>query len=81
MKYRFLPKFVDELEVLPLEIQKKFQKQLKLLLSNIRYPSLCVKKYGGESDIWQARVDKNHRFYFRIENDCYIFTQIIKHPK
>jgi hypothetical protein len=32
-------------------------------------------------DLWQARVNRNWRFYFMIENDKYIIARIIPHPK
>lgn len=81
MKHIFSPYFIDELEKFPLHIQRKFQKQLLLLLRNIRHPSLHAKKYDESSGIWQARADRNIRFYFLIENDTYILLTIKKHPK
>ena len=48
---------------------------------NLHHPSLRAKKYDESKDRWQARVDKNWRFYFKIVNDAYIVTEIIPHPK
>ena len=81
MKYRFSENFAADLESFPETIQTKFWKQLKFLLSDIRHPSLRAKKYDESDDIWQARVDKNIRFYFLIESDAYILLNIKKHPK
>jgi hypothetical protein len=30
---------------------------------------------------WQARVNKNWRFYFNIVGDTYIIRDIVPHPK
>lgn len=81
MKSRFSKIFLEELDSFPILIEKKFQKQLRFLLSDIRYPSLRAKKYIEASGIWQARVDDNVRFYFKIEGDIYILINIKNHPK
>lgn len=62
--------------------QRKVAKQLEFLRNNLRHPSLNAKKYpeGGE-DVWQARVDRSHRFYFTIELDAYIILRVTPHPK
>ena len=80
MKHKFQRKFIDQLESFPLEIRNKFQKQLIFLLQDIRHPSLHAKKYNENDDIWQARVDRNVRFYFKIDDDVYIIFRITKHP-
>ena len=59
--------------------QRKFQKQITLLLRDIRHPSLRAKKYDEAQDIWQARVDDNARFYFKIIRDRYSLLDIKKH--
>jgi hypothetical protein len=33
------------------------------------------------NDLWQARVNRDWRFYFNIVNDTYIIRDIIPHPK
>lgn len=81
MKYRFSENFTADLGSFPEAIQKKFWKQLKFLLSDIRHPSLRAKKYNETNDVWQARVDQNIRFYFLIENNTYVLLDIKNHPK
>jgi plasmid maintenance system killer protein len=44
-------------------------------------PSLSVKKYDEAKDIWQARVNRNWRFYFSIVGDTYFIRDIVPHPK
>ena len=65
----------------PKEIQTAFDKQSRLLLQNLLHPSLRAKKYDEARDRWQARVTKDWRFYFLIQNDTYILQDITHHPK
>ena len=62
-------------------VQKAFDKQVRLLADNLLYPSLHARKYDETADVWQARVNKGWRFYFKIEQDTYIITRIVPHPK
>ena len=65
----------------PAKEKKAFNKQVRLLAGNL-HPSLRAKKYKVEGqDLWQARVSKGWRFYFKIEDDTYLITRIIPHPK
>ncbi|MEK7087576.1 MAG: hypothetical protein AAB958_02660 [Patescibacteria group bacterium] len=81
MKIKYYPGFKDSLRHFPKEIREKFYKQANYLLRNIRYPSLRAKKYDESRGIWQARIDKNIRFYFLIKDDTYILLDIRKHLK
>ncbi|MEO8649805.1 MAG: hypothetical protein ABI539_11625 [Acidobacteriota bacterium] len=62
-------------------VQKAVLKQLKLLESNIRHPSLHAKKFDETEDIWQARINKSWRFYFKIQSDTYRVIEMKAHPK
>ena len=55
MNLFFAPKFKKQYQKLPLNIQKKFTKQLKLLEENYRHPSLQTKKMGGVEH-FEARI-------------------------
>lgn len=81
MKVEYTPTFKSNFKKFPKEIRRKFYKQVDFLINNIRHPSLQTKKYGGEKNVWQARVDKNIRFYFSIKNDSYTLINIKNHPK
>jgi len=70
-----------DLDGLPPRLQDTVRKQLEILVNNIRHPSLQAKKYGGADDIWQGRVNRDYRFYFRIVGDEYRVQMIIPHPK
>ena len=45
------------------------------------HPSLCAKKYDEAREIWQARVNDDRRFYFKIVDDTYRLENLKKHPK
>ena len=79
MKASFTPHFQRNYQKLSKKIQAAFDKQLVYLLKNPRHPSLRVKKYDEGRNLWQARVTKNHRFYFEIKKDLYIFHEIDPH--
>ena len=81
MRLVYSERFLDALEECPAEVQNAFFKQSRLLLQNLRHPSLRAKKYDAAKDLWQARVTRGWRFYFRIEGDAYRLHTIIPHPK
>jgi mRNA interferase RelE/StbE len=54
---------------------------VKFLEQNLRHPSLRAKKYDESRGLWQARVSKDWRFYFLIQDDVYYIVDIIPHPK
>jgi len=47
----------------------------------LHHLSLRAKKYDEANDRWQARVDKDWRFYFTIVDDTYNILKLIPHPK
>ena len=81
MTLDFAPHFVRSYNKAPIQIQRTFDKQAVLLLENLHHPSLRAKKYSEAEDKWQARVNRNWRFFFKIVGDTYIITDIMPHPK
>jgi mRNA-degrading endonuclease RelE of RelBE toxin-antitoxin system len=81
MKVRWTAHFVRAYGKAPAEIQAAFLKQSSRLLRNLRHPSLRAKKYDDGKGWWQARVTKDWRFYFLIQDDTYILQDITRHPK
>jgi mRNA interferase RelE/StbE len=81
MKLDYTDRFIQSLDDAPPSIQKAFYKQSRLLVQNLRHPSLRAKKYDEARNIWQARVTRNWRFYFKIEADTYFLIEIIPHRK
>ncbi|HXQ24741.1 MAG TPA: hypothetical protein VN812_23895 [Candidatus Acidoferrales bacterium] len=72
----------EQLAAAPDPIPRTFFKQLGYLLRDLHHPSLNAKKYPeGGADIWQARITKAWRFYFKIEGDAYLITNATDHPK
>lgn len=76
MKFQWTSHFARAYLKSPKEIQAAFDKQSLLLLMNLRHPSLHAKKYDEGRGRWQARVNRDWRFYFRIEDDIYILLYI-----
>lgn len=81
MKAAFSQRFTRQYKALSPARKAKFDKQLDFLLSNLRHPSLRAKKNDEGRDVWQARVDENYRFYFKIEGDTYRILAIRHHLK
>lgn len=74
MTLKFTKQAEKDYQKLPLNIQKKADKQLTLLLSNYRHPSLRTRKMSGENH-FEARVDLRNRFTYMMEGeDIYILT-------
>jgi len=81
MEIRLTEKAQEQFLELPKELKQKARKQFSFLSDNFRHPSLNSKKYHDDTgELWQARIDKDWRFYFFIGLD-YIIIAIIKHPK
>lgn len=80
MKFFLTKKALRDYDSLSSPLQARVDKQLALLLINLRHPSLHAKKYDEGRDIWQARVSRDYRFYFRIDDDIYKIISIIPHP-
>ena len=72
---------VEALKDAPLAVQRAFYKQLRMLADNLLHPSLRAKKYSEAEDLWQARVNRDWRFYFNIVDDAYVIRDLIAHPK
>ena len=81
MNRRLTPAADDSYAAAPDRIKKAFDKQARLLVESPRHPSLRTKKYDEARDIWQARVTKDWRFYFKIEGGTYVILDIVPHPK
>jgi len=47
----------------------------------LNHPSLHAKKYKEAKDIWQARINRNWRLYFAIEDDAILIVDVTPHPK
>ena len=72
---------IEALKDAPRNVRRAFEKQLRFLAAKLQHPSLHAKKYDESRDLWQARVNKDWRFYFIITADTYIVLDVIPHPK
>jgi mRNA interferase RelE/StbE len=81
MKVEYSDAVAEVLATAPVAVQKAFFKQIKFLEQNLHHPSLRAKKYDEGQDRWQARVNKDWRFYFTIIDDTYRILKLIPHPK
>ena len=79
MKHLITKPFARDYIKLPERIQTAMDKQIKLLLSNPKHPSLNIKKMKRFKDIWEARVTGSYRFAFHIEKDTYILRRVGTH--
>jgi mRNA-degrading endonuclease RelE of RelBE toxin-antitoxin system len=57
-------------------LKAQADKQLELLVRDLRYPSLHAKKYDESRDIWQARISRDYRVFFRIAGDAYVLLAL-----
>ena len=74
-----IEEFTSNFFYLPDNIKRKAKKVFKLLSSNLRHPSLRLKKLKGYQDIWYARIDKNYRFTFQIQGEFIIIRRVGLH--
>jgi mRNA-degrading endonuclease RelE of RelBE toxin-antitoxin system len=81
MKVELSDVVIEALDNAPASVRKAFFKQAKFLEQNLHHPSLRAKKYDEARDRWQARVNKDWRFYFTIVDDTYHILRLIPHPK
>jgi plasmid maintenance system killer protein len=81
MKIRLTERLRKSYASAPQAVQKAFDKQLSFLAANLNHPSLRAKKYDETADIWQARVNRDWRFYFVIQNDEIVILGMRSHPK
>ena len=81
MKLDYTQRALGVLKNLPVAVRKAFYKQAGFLVQNLQHPSLHAKKYDESKGIWQARINRAWRFYFTIEADTYVVTNITPHPK
>jgi mRNA interferase RelE/StbE len=81
MKATYSKRVLDAIEDAPPAVRKAFFKQVALFVQDLSYPSLYAKKYDASRDLWQARVNKDWRFYFTITDDTYRIEKVIPHPK
>jgi mRNA-degrading endonuclease RelE of RelBE toxin-antitoxin system len=81
MKIVYSERAIEALKDAPVPVQRAFENKLRFLLRSLDHPSLHARKYKEGEDLWQARVNRDWRFYFNISGDTYIIRDLIPHPK
>lgn len=59
------------------EIREKLKKQIGLLASDPRHPSLRVKRIKGTGSVFEARVDRDLRFTFEFGEARTIILRVV----
>jgi len=57
--------------------REKLRKQLGVLISNPRHPSLGIKKIKGTRSIFEARVNDHYRFTFEYGEKNEIILRVV----
>ena len=57
--------------------KKKLYKQLNLLITNPRHPSLRIKKIKGTKSIFEGRVNDFYRFTFQYRQKNEILLRVV----
>lgn len=81
MQFVYTRRFQRSYRSAPATLQQAFDRKAALLLRDLRYPSLRAKKYDESRGIWQARINRDWRFYFLIKDDTYVLIDMMEHPK
>lgn len=81
MKLSYSRHFLEQYAAAPEPVRRAFDKQIAVLLKDLRHPSLRAKKYHQGLGIWQARVNRSWRFDFSLDGDECRLHAIVPHPK
>ncbi len=79
MKLAFTHSFIHDYQALPDHLQKAVDKKLKLLLSNLRHPSLNIKKMRDPRNIWEGRISRGYRFTFQMQGEVCLLRRLGTH--
>ena len=73
--------FIKRYQLLPLQIQKKAEKQERLFKNNPFYPSLHTEKLEPRGrQVWSFRIDKSYRILFRfLDGQKVVFLTVGPH--
>ncbi len=79
---KYAHRFKKAYKHLPIDIQIKIKKAIRLLAENPRHPSLQTKPVQSFKGIYEARVDINYRItYERVPNDTLFLRFIATHDE
>lgn len=79
---KYAHRFKEAYKHLPIDIQMKIKKAIRLLAENPRHPSLQTKPIQSFKGIYEARVDINYRMtYKRIPDDVLLVRFVAVHDE
>lgn len=81
MELIYSPTFLKAYTKLPAQIRGHVDKQIAILAANPHHPSLRTHKRRGEDDLWQARITRNYRLYFRLDASVITLIWVGPHDK
>lgn len=61
--------------------KKSARKVIENLVTNLKYPSLRMKKIKGTTNIWEARASHTLRITFQIDRDIIILRNVGLHDE
>ena len=62
-------------------LKQQAKEALKRMASDLRHPSLQVKKIKGTRDIWEARVSLDCRLTFNMVKDKVVLRNVGRHDE
>ena len=81
-KLRSSRRFKKAYRRLPLDIQAKTKKALRLMAEDTRHPSLRTRPIQGTAGVYEARVDINYRLtYERLAGDILLIRVVGLHDE
>ncbi len=77
----FDPKFIKQMDSLPLDVEDKLKKMLLLLRENALHPSLRLHKLSGKWEgFYSLSLDRKYRVIFEVmENQDLLFVSVGTH--
>ena len=79
---KFTRRFLKRFARLPIPVQEKIRKQIRLLAENPRHTSLQTKPIRGAAGIYEARIDRDYRMtYEREAGDTLLLREVGKHEE
>jgi len=71
--------FLKQYAKLPIRIQKKVNKSLRLLSQDPYHPGLNTRKMANQPDIYELRVDIHYRITYQTLDDLIILRRVGTH--
>ncbi len=81
MNFYATERFKRAYNALPKGLKPQVKEALKRMASDLRHPSLRVKKIKGTRDIWEARVSLDCRLTFNMVKVRIVLRNVGKHDE